>query len=96
MISEEAAEAQEALAAAEVLQSLGDRGQMDTKMAGMKERMRTVLERADQLRISTIRGITRILKPIQAVHFFITAAELHLAMHEYGKEKDRLVAQGGA
>lgn len=97
-ISEEAAEAQEALAAAEVLQlaSSEDRGQMESRIAGIKERMRRVLAGADGLRMDTIRRITEILKPIQAVHFLIAAAELHLAVHEYGKEKDGLVAQGVA
>jgi len=95
VISEEAAEAQEALAAAEVLQlvSSGDWCNMESKMAGLKERMRAVLARADRLRIDTIRGITDILESIQAVHFLIAAAELHLGVHEFGKEKDRLAAE---
>lgn len=98
LISEEAAEAQEALAAAEVLQlvSSGDRGNMESKMAGLKERMRAVLARADRLRIDTIRGITDILDSIQAVHFLIAAAEMFLGVHEYGKEKDQLAAEGVA
>jgi hypothetical protein len=95
VISEDAAEAQEALAAAEVLQvvSSEDRVQMESKMAGLKDRMRTLLARADQLRIDTLRGIIDILQPIEALHFLISAAELHLAVHEYGKEKDQHVAQ---
>ncbi|KAJ4817221.1 transcription factor-like protein [Rhynchospora pubera] len=96
MISEEAAEAQEAVAAAEMVQlvSSEDRSEMESKMAGKKERMRTVLARADRLRLDTMKGIIEKLEPIQAVHFLIAAAELHLAVHHYGKEKDRLVAAG--
>ncbi|KAJ4764515.1 transcription factor-like protein [Rhynchospora pubera] len=96
MISEEAAEAQEAVAAAEMVQlvSSEDRSEMESKMAGKKERMRSVLARADRLRLDTMKGIIEKLEPIQAVHFLIAAAELHLAVHHYGKEKDRLVAAG--
>ncbi|KAJ1699358.1 hypothetical protein LUZ63_007870 [Rhynchospora breviuscula] len=95
-ISEEAAEAQEAVAAAEMVKlvSAEDRSEMESKMARKKERMKTVLARADRLRIDTMKGIIEKLEPIQAVHFLIAAAELHLAVHHYGKEKDRLVAAG--
>jgi hypothetical protein len=32
--------------------------------------------------------IVVMLECIQAVHFLITTAELHLAVHQYGKVKD--------
>lgn len=42
-----------------------------------------MLEKADQLRMDTIKGILTILDLTQAIHFLIAAAELHLAVHEY-------------
>ncbi|GFP84322.1 tgacg-sequence-specific DNA-binding protein tga-2.1 [Phtheirospermum japonicum] len=44
-----------------------------------------ILQRADQLRLSTIKSIVRILSPIQAVHFLIAATELQLRLHDWGK-----------
>ena len=36
------------------------------------------------------------LKPVQAVHFLIAAAELHLKVHEFGKSKDAAAAAAAA
>lgn len=98
-ISEAAAEAQEAVAATEIVQLLESQdqdGQMESAMRGKKEGMRGVLREADRLRLNTLKGIVDALEPIQAVHFLIAAAQLHLAVHRYGTEKDRLVADGVA
>lgn len=48
-----------------------------------------VLERADDLRMRTYKGVIEILIPIQAVHFLIGAAELQLRLHDWGKEKEK-------
>ncbi|KAJ8540214.1 hypothetical protein K7X08_030133 [Anisodus acutangulus] len=72
------------------------RGQVDeaeeekikTNIGNKEEGLLDVLKKADDLRLRTLKDILRILTPIQAVHFLIAAAELHLRIHEWGKKKD--------
>lgn len=47
-----------------------------------------ILRKADDLRLKTLRNVVDSLCPIQAIHFLIAAAELHLRVHEWGKKKD--------
>lgn len=61
---------------------------MEQEMKRKRDRMNEVLQRADQLRLETLKGLVEILNPVQAVHFLIAAAELHLKVHEFGKSKD--------
>ncbi|MQM14146.1 hypothetical protein Taro_047069 [Colocasia esculenta] len=66
-----------------------DRGlRMEAEMAPTKERMEKALESADALRLETLKAVAGILKPLQAVHFLIAAAEVHLRVHEWGKMMD--------
>ncbi|XP_059655203.1 protein DOG1-like 4 [Cornus florida] len=55
------------------------------EVAHKKEGLGEVLHRADDLRLRTLKGVIDILTPIQAVHFLIAAAELHLRLHDWGK-----------
>lgn len=56
---------------------------------GTKEdKLKEIFGKADGLRMKTLRNVVDILSPIQAVHFLIGAAELHLRVHECGKNKD--------
>ncbi|OIT21702.1 PREDICTED: protein DELAY OF GERMINATION 1-like [Nicotiana attenuata] len=57
-------------------------------IAKKEENLLEVLKKADDLRLRTLKDILGILKPIQAVHFLIAAAELHLRIHEWGMKKD--------
>ncbi|XP_062009602.1 protein DELAY OF GERMINATION 1-like [Rosa rugosa] len=57
---------------------------LDSKEEGLEK----ILHKADDLRLRTLNNITQILSPIQAVHFLIAAAELHLRLHDWGKMKD--------
>ncbi|XP_050386647.1 protein DELAY OF GERMINATION 1-like [Argentina anserina] len=57
---------------------------LSQKQKGLEE----ILHRADELRLRTLKNITCILTPIQAVHFLIAAAELHLKLHDWGKKMD--------
>jgi hypothetical protein len=50
--------------------------------------MRRVLEMADELWLKTICGVVVLLRLAQAVHFLLTVAELHLAVHDFGRRKD--------
>ncbi|CAO2180998.1 unnamed protein product [Urochloa humidicola] len=93
-IDDAAASAQEALATASMVELAAGGGgeiggdamerEMETKADGMKR----VLEMADGLRLETMRGVVALLRPMQAVHFLLAAAELHLAVHEFGRRKD--------
>ncbi|KAL8131635.1 protein DOG1-like 3 [Apium graveolens] len=51
-----------------------------------------VLHMADDLRIKTLKNVIDVLSPIQGVHFLIAAAELHLRVHEWGRQKDAAAA----
>lgn len=57
-----------------------------------EESLLDLLKKADDLRLSTIKEILRILTSTQGVHFLIAAAELHLRTHEWGKKKDAAVS----
>lgn len=61
---------------------------VESTLASKKEAMEKILHKADDLRLRTLKSITQILSPIQAVHFLIAAAELHLRLHDWGKKKD--------
>ncbi|KAJ3691013.1 hypothetical protein LUZ61_020177 [Rhynchospora tenuis] len=88
-ISEKLAVVQKEVAAKEMVEIAGAAGEgMEGEMEKKRECALSVLQQADQLRIDTIKGIVGILECFQAVHFLIAAAELHLAVHEYGKGKD--------
>lgn len=63
-----------------------------TNIAEKEEGLLNVLQKADDLRLRTLKEILRILTPIQAAHFLIAAAELHLRIHEWGKKKDAAVS----
>ncbi|KAF8404077.1 hypothetical protein HHK36_008954 [Tetracentron sinense] len=61
---------------------------VESVLAPKEEKMEKILERADDLRLRTLKGILEILYPLQAVHFLIAAAELHLRLHDWGKKRD--------
>ncbi|KAK8947123.1 hypothetical protein KSP39_PZI007171 [Platanthera zijinensis] len=100
-ISEEAASAQEKVAGEPLVRLShivtemggGDGAELlEAEMKGKEEDMRKMLEKADCLRIDTLKGLVEILQPMQALHFFIAAAELHLRVHDFGKMKDAEMA----
>lgn len=59
-----------------------------TNIGNKEESLLDLLKKADELRLRTIKEVLKILTPVQAVHFLIAAAELHLRIHEWGKKKD--------
>lgn len=73
---------------ASAITSRGDEEMMRPEMDKKEEEMKRVLKRADVLRMETLKGVVEILRPSQAVHFLIAAAELQLRVHEFGKCKD--------
>ncbi|XP_031494242.1 protein DOG1-like 3 [Nymphaea colorata] len=57
---------------------------------GMHEKgLMWLLEKADELRLRTLKGVVDILSPLQSLRFLTVAASLHLRVHEIGEEKDQ-------
>lgn len=67
--------------------------EVESALAAKEEGLEEILQMADDLRLSTLKEILNILTSMQAVHFLIAAAELHLRIHEWGKKKDEAQAQ---
>lgn len=67
--------------------------EVESALAAKEEGLEEMLQMADDLRLSTLKEILNILTSMQAVHFLIAAAELHLRIHEWGKKKDEAQAQ---
>lgn len=61
---------------------------VDSALVSKEEGLEQILDKADDLRLKTLKKVVDILSPIQAVHFLIAAAELHLRVHEWGRKKD--------
>uniref|UniRef100_A0A2N9ILC8 DOG1 domain-containing protein n=1 Tax=Fagus sylvatica TaxID=28930 RepID=A0A2N9ILC8_FAGSY len=53
-----------------------------------EEGLEKILQKADDLRLRTLKAILDVVTPVQAVHFLIAAAELHLRLHDWRKKKD--------
>ncbi|RVX21222.1 Protein DOG1-like 3 [Vitis vinifera] len=65
---------------------LGER--VESALKHKEEGLAEMLLKADDLRLRTLKGVLDILTPMQCVHFLIAAAELHLRLHKWGKNKD--------
>ncbi|PIA47461.1 hypothetical protein AQUCO_01400245v1 [Aquilegia coerulea] len=63
-------------------------GLVNSTLAPKEEGLERLLQIADDLRLTTLKGVINILSAIQAVHFLIAAAELHLRIHEWGQKRD--------
>ncbi|XP_022954444.1 protein DOG1-like 1 [Cucurbita moschata] len=50
--------------------------------------MRRMMEKADELRLKTIKEVMEILEPVQAVEFLVASKKLHLSLHQWGKRRD--------
>ncbi|XP_057809627.1 protein DELAY OF GERMINATION 1-like [Salvia miltiorrhiza] len=98
-ISEKVAKQQESVADAEMVElSQTSRAEDDgegiigrrikSAIRVKEEGFQKVLQSADDLRLGTLKAVVGILSPIQAVHFLIAAGELHLSLHEWGRDKD--------
>ncbi|PWA63835.1 transcription factor [Artemisia annua] len=53
------------------------------------ERLVKIVERADELRMRTLKAVVELLTPQQAVEFLIAAAQLHFGIHRWGLNHDR-------
>ncbi|KAK4416640.1 protein DELAY OF GERMINATION 1 [Sesamum alatum] len=65
-----------------------DTQRVDETLAPKEEGLVEVLQRADGLRLKTLKAVLNILSPVQGAYFLIAAAELHLRVHEWGKKRD--------
>ncbi|CAN1335795.1 Protein DOG1-like 3, partial [Linum perenne] len=64
------------------------RSGVDSALTTKEKKLEEILRVADELRLATLRAIVDVLTPIQAVHFLIAVAELHLRVHDWGKRRD--------
>ncbi|XP_021772623.1 protein DOG1-like 1 [Chenopodium quinoa] len=53
-----------------------------------EDKLKEIFRKANDLRMKTLKKVVEVLSPIQAVDFLIAAAELHLRVREWGKDKD--------
>lgn len=65
-----------------------DEGRVDAALAPKQDGLVEILHMADELRLETLKKVIGILTPMQAVHYLIAAAALHLRVHEWGKKRD--------
>ncbi|GFQ03875.1 transcription factor tga1 [Phtheirospermum japonicum] len=66
----------------------GEDSRVDPALRSFKDEVVRILQMADDLRLRTLKAVIDILTPLQGVHYLIAAAELHLRVHEWGKERD--------
>ena len=53
------------------------------------ERLVKIVEKADELRMRTLKAVVELLTPQQAVEFLSAAAQLHFGIHRWGLNHDR-------
>lgn len=91
-ISEKMAKQQENMADSDIVElthELDDDGEkVELVLRRKEEGLERVLGRADELRLRTLKGVINILTPSQSLHFLVAAAELHLRLHDWGKERE--------
>ncbi|XP_071725928.1 protein DOG1-like 3 [Rutidosis leptorrhynchoides] len=63
----------------------GTCGDLDKKI----ERLTKIVEKADELRLRTLKAVVELLTPQQAAEFLIAAAQLHFGIHKWGLNHDR-------
>ncbi|XP_051152321.1 protein DOG1-like 3 [Andrographis paniculata] len=59
-------------------------GDIESKM----ERLAAILDKADQLRLKTIKSLVELLTPQQAAELLVAAAELHFGIRAWGIQHD--------
>ena len=55
--------------------------------------MLQILQEADKLRLSTLKDLVQILRPLQTVHFLAASKKLHLCVHKWGKTRGQICSQ---
>ncbi|KAL4555153.1 hypothetical protein LXL04_037764 [Taraxacum kok-saghyz] len=63
----------------------GTCGDLDKKIG----RLVQIVQKADELRLRTLKAVVELLTPQQAVEFLIAAAQLHFGIHRWGLNHDR-------
>lgn len=75
--------------------STHDEGRVEATLAPKQDGLVPILQMADELRLQTLKKVIVILTPMQAVHYLIAAAALHLRIHEWGTKRDAKLARNG-
>ncbi|CAN6345880.1 unnamed protein product [Urochloa humidicola] len=81
-LSREMAQVQEGQGVVEVGGD-GD-GEVELDVSGLVRRVREVLDRADALRLRTMKGAVEILQPAQAAELLVAAADMEIGFREFG------------
>lgn len=71
-----------------IIDDVEEEDRVESALKPKEKGLEEVLNRADKLRLKTLKDLIDLLTPIQAVHFLIAAAQLHLKIHEWGKRRD--------
>lgn len=66
----------------------GEIDEMDAALEVLKEAMMGVMEKADELRVSTARRVVEVLRPCQTVRFLAAAAQFQLRVRSLGTRLD--------
>lgn len=61
---------------------------VESTLITKEEGLEKILQKADELRLRTLKAIVDVLTPKQAIHFLVAAAELHQRLHDWGKKMD--------
>ncbi|KAJ4981520.1 hypothetical protein NE237_032357 [Protea cynaroides] len=68
---------------------VGDNSErVDRVIDGHALALAAILEDADKLRLVTLKELTNILTPLQAVDLLVATRKLHLSIHEWGKKRE--------
>ena len=62
----------------------GGGGELELDVRGLVRRVRAVLERADALRLRTMKRAVEILQPAQAAELLVAAADMEIGFREFG------------
>ncbi|CAN6332034.1 unnamed protein product [Urochloa humidicola] len=62
----------------------GGGGEVELDVSGLVRRVREVLDRADALRLRTMKGAVEILQPAQAAELLVAAADMEIGFREFG------------
>lgn len=76
-----------------IAKGLSETGEMNREVeAALDEHgkaMVRVMEKADQLRLNTLKELVKILTPLQAIDFLVASKKLHLCVHKWGRKRDQ-------
>nr|QAV82491.1 TGA5 [Artemisia annua] len=92
MISSRMANLQECITGEPLIITATNNGsdhEVERALAGHRVVLGGIVVDADELRVTVLRELIRILTPLQGIHLLVASNRLHLSIHEWGKCSDR-------